>query len=720
MSKFINQEIGGFTIVEQIGIGGMARVFKAYQPAFDRFVALKILHNNQGDNEIAIQRFIQEARIIAKLEHTHIVPVFDFGEDNQLGYLAMRYLQAGTLKDLIASAQNQQIPLIDTARIISQMAAALDYAHQQDIVHRDVKPGNILVDVNGDAYLTDFGIAKVLDATTQFTITGGALGTPAYMSPEQGQGKPVDGRTDIYSLGIILYQMLVGKAPYQADTPMATILAHLTEPLPAPSSHNKKISPNLDKVINTALAKDPEKRFNTASQFGNALLAAAGETAPPKASTAFVNLSKGLAKGKPSEDITFDDRQFLQHHSRNLRRQQMRPFALGAVVIATLASIFLLFNQSREITAGIQGAEAEATNVAPMIAAQTATFEATISFVPSSTPTITPTATNTPLPTPTQVPNYDVISPENANRLEEVANFLAIGDVGFTADGNTAVSLFCDADDNCEVRFWALPEWQIERSISINEMIETGFDATAISISNDGILLAIGSDRGEVIVYDLEQEEIIMEGKHISSSGIGNLSFSSDNSMVQGQSQTSAGWLVDTGQLLYAPNGSLRFDYTNNRMAMDARCFECTGQYTIIDVGTLSEINTMTLSYFGPFFLSDNVFGIGNRLQGFVTVYSFDTFQPINTFRGGGSQHIGINPDGNLILLGPTLAETSSNEIKIFDIISAELINTIVPEDSFVDLHGTGFSVDGKWIFIKYANRSTGEERITILGIPQN
>src|SRR5574341_2611398 len=178
--------LGSYRVIEQVGTGGMATVYKSYQPSMERFVALKVLPSYYAQDPKFVQRFIREARTIAKLEHKNILPVYDFGEENGVTFLAMRYLDGGTLKDVLGLGR---LTLSDAVDIMAQVCAALDYAHRQGVIHRDVKPANIMIDSEGAAYLTDFGIAKVLENVTGgLTETGAAVGTPAYMAPEQSLG----------------------------------------------------------------------------------------------------------------------------------------------------------------------------------------------------------------------------------------------------------------------------------------------------------------------------------------------------------------------------------------------------------------------------------------------------------------------------------------------------------------------------------------------------
>ena len=232
MSEYIGKRLGSYTIVEQVGQGGMATVFKAYQPSMDRYVAVKILPSHFTEDETFVARFTQEARTLARLEHPHILPVHDYGEQEGSTYLVMRYIDAGTLKDLITGSG--PLELNEAARIMGQLGRALGYAHSQGIIHRDIKPTNVLIDEPGNAFLTDFGIAKLVAGTAQFTATGTIVGTPAYMSPEQCMGQTLDHRSDIYSLGVILDETLTGSLPFVAPTlpelyrkiPMRSLVPH--------------------------------------------------------------------------------------------------------------------------------------------------------------------------------------------------------------------------------------------------------------------------------------------------------------------------------------------------------------------------------------------------------------------------------------------------------------------------------------------------------------
>ncbi|MCA9930849.1 MAG: serine/threonine protein kinase, partial [Anaerolineales bacterium] len=269
MEDLTGKQLGPYQIVAPLGEGGMAAVYKAYQPSIDRYVALKVLPRHFADDPEFIQRFKQEARVIANLQHPHILPVHDFGEAEGYTYMAMRFIRGGELSEWMQT--NAPISLPQIRRIITQIGDALDYAHSQNIIHRDIKPSNVLIDERGNCLLTDFGLAKMMETSVKLTRTGGILGTPAYMSPEQGMGQGVDHRSDIYALGVILYEMVTGRPPYQAETPMAIMIKHIQAPLPPPNQYNPDLPESVERVILKALAKNKEDRFATAGEMVQAL-----------------------------------------------------------------------------------------------------------------------------------------------------------------------------------------------------------------------------------------------------------------------------------------------------------------------------------------------------------------------------------------------------------------------------------------------------------------
>ena len=274
MDVLIGRNLGQYRIVEKIGKGGMATVYKAFQPTLDRYVAIKVLPPIHAENPEFGERFEREAKAVAQLNHPNIVPIHDFGQDGNYRFLVMRYIDgATTLKDVMKTS----LGLTQITDLIGQVAAALAHAHERGIIHRDVKPSNVMMDGQW-ALLTDFGLARMAEVLVELTGSGVGVGTPAYMSPEQGRGLPVDHRSDIYSLGILLFEMLTGQIPHNADTPFAIVFRRITEPLPLPRTLNPEIPEKVEQVVLKSLATEPDHRFESTEEMTDALRqAAAGE-----------------------------------------------------------------------------------------------------------------------------------------------------------------------------------------------------------------------------------------------------------------------------------------------------------------------------------------------------------------------------------------------------------------------------------------------------------
>ncbi len=271
MSDLIGQSLGRYHILEQLGEGGMATVYKAFDTRLERDVAVKVIRKSAFSSEVLermLKRFEREAKALARLTHPNIVGVIDYGEFEGSPYLVMPYLPSGTLKQRLG----KPIPWQDAARILLPIARALQFAHDQGIIHRDVKPSNILITLSGEPMLTDFGIAKILenDEGTALTSTGMGVGTPEYMAPEQWTGN-VSPQSDIYALGVVFYEMVTGRKPYIADTPPAIMLKQATEPLPSPVKFMPNLPEKVEKVILKALAKQPENRYSDMHAFAEAL-----------------------------------------------------------------------------------------------------------------------------------------------------------------------------------------------------------------------------------------------------------------------------------------------------------------------------------------------------------------------------------------------------------------------------------------------------------------
>jgi serine/threonine protein kinase len=306
MEDLTGRQFGQYQIVAPLGEGGMAAVYKAYQPAMERFVAVKVLPRHMASSDEFVSRFRREAKLLAQLQHPHILPVFDYGEADGHPYIVMPFVHSGTLAELL---HKRRLSLSEVRRLMTQIGEALNYAHARGMIHRDIKPSNVLIDELGNCLLTDFGLARMAEAATKITTSGTVMGTPAYMSPEQGAGSNVDQRSDIYSLGIILYEMVTGRVPYTAETPVAVVFKHIQDPLPSARKFNPDLSEAIESVLLKVLAKNPEDRYQTADALTRAVQRAIPEIAmddevqTPPAASAETILSQPYSDIKSTETV---------------------------------------------------------------------------------------------------------------------------------------------------------------------------------------------------------------------------------------------------------------------------------------------------------------------------------------------------------------------------------------------------------------------------------
>lgn len=266
--ELIGKTFGGCQILDLIGMGGMATVYRAHQVSMNRTVAVKILPRHFLNDDTYMMRFEREVRIAAQLEHRGIVPVHDFGLFEGQPYIVMRYMAGGSVDDLL---NNGALPLDHALRIVEQIAPALDFAHTKGVLHRDMKPSNVLLDDIGDAFLTDFGIARLMSDVNLGVTTQGVVGTPSYMSPEQAQGGTLDGRSDLYSLGVMVFEMVTGRRPFESDTPYGVAIKHVNDAPPMPRAFNPDLPAGVEQAILIALNKHPDGRYPDAISFAEAL-----------------------------------------------------------------------------------------------------------------------------------------------------------------------------------------------------------------------------------------------------------------------------------------------------------------------------------------------------------------------------------------------------------------------------------------------------------------
>ncbi|HUL48657.1 MAG TPA: protein kinase [Gemmatimonadales bacterium] len=277
---------GKYKITRVLGKGGMGTVYLAHDLTLEREVAIKVLPPDVGQDEQVIRRFQQEAKTAAKLDHPNIIPIYRVESEGGLNYFVMKYVSGTSLEDVLEAREPLAAEYIQ--RVLWEAACALGHAHQRGVVHRDVKPANIMFDHDGRVMLTDFGISKALQAATGFTATGMIIGTPHYMAPEQAKGTPVDGRADQYSLGVVGYRMITGDLPFSGDSIHTILYKQIFEPVPTPRALRAEIPGFLAAAITRAMSKDPELRYPTMEAFATAVwpeqpVSAAASTTPPRA-----------------------------------------------------------------------------------------------------------------------------------------------------------------------------------------------------------------------------------------------------------------------------------------------------------------------------------------------------------------------------------------------------------------------------------------------------
>jgi len=387
MENLIGKTLGQYQIIELIGRGGMAAVYKAYQPSLSRYVALKVLPDALAQDPQFVERFRREALAAAALRHPNIVVIHDVGQQSGFHYIAMEYLEGQTLLTVIQ--QTGGLPLPRIINIFNQIASALEYAHRRGLIHRDIKPSNIFIGPGDHVTLMDFGIVKAMFGAG-LTSTGAMIGTPEYMSPEQIEGRTLDQRSDLYSLGVVLYQMLTGRVPFTGDSPTAIINGHLHLPPTPPSRLTAFVTPQVEAVVLRALAKNPQERFGSAQEMAWALAQAASGQAV---------IGAPIQRAAPTRSIVPLIALLI---------------GLGGLMLITLIVVALaVMGAFKSGIGGVRTAGAHTLTVQPVVlatAAPTFTLRPTHTPAPDA-PTSTPTPKPTQTPTPTAPPASPTASP---------------------------------------------------------------------------------------------------------------------------------------------------------------------------------------------------------------------------------------------------------------------------------------------------------------------
>jgi serine/threonine protein kinase len=349
MSFTAGENVGPYRIIEQLGQGGMASVFKAYHPALDRYVAIKVLHPAFKEDPNFLSRFQREARVVARLEHPHIVPIYDFAEHKGQPYLVMKFIEGVTLKARLAEKPLTKDEAID---IVMAVGAALSYAHGHGVLHRDIKPSNILLSPDGGIYLADFGLARIAEAGASTLSKDVMLGTPQYISPEQAVGLgDLDEGTDVYSLGVVLYEIVVGRVPFNADTPFSIIHDHIYTPLPPPSTINPNVPARVEAVLMKALEKERRNRYPSVEAltraFKTAVLGLKGEPAEPISTTKRVSLAPTEVAKPASAEAPEDSLLAGESGPQPAKKRKRWPWIAAGIGITLVCLLAFLASANR-------------------------------------------------------------------------------------------------------------------------------------------------------------------------------------------------------------------------------------------------------------------------------------------------------------------------------------------------------------------------------------
>ena len=370
MSFNVGDNVGPYKIIEQLGQGGMATVYKAYHASLDRYVALKALHPAFKEDVTFAARFQREARVVARLEHPHIVPVYDYAEHDKRPYLVMKYIEGDTLK-----ARLNQGPLTseEINKVVDAVGSALAYAHKQGILHRDIKPSNVLVAIDGEMYLADFGLARIAQSGESTLSSDMIMGTPQYISPEQAMGKKdLDDGTDIYSFAVMLYEMVVGQVPFSADTPFSIIHDHIYSPLPLPQTINPDVPEPVQRVLLKALSKERVDRYENVSALVKAFQEAWRESGVPMKGTSMTIakpiLSTEKTRVKADEPTKMAAKVETAAPAPETKKKRSPFVWVGVVVLLVLCVGAIYVARQNRLFASMLGRQRQGTNI-PVIAA---------------------------------------------------------------------------------------------------------------------------------------------------------------------------------------------------------------------------------------------------------------------------------------------------------------------------------------------------------------
>ena len=669
--------IDRYKIMNELGRGGMAVVYRAIDTMLDRKVAIKIILPETPSKEKSLKRFNREAKTLANLSHANIVKVLDYGDYESSPYLVMEYVSGGTL----SSRLGKPMPYAEAAALLAPVARALHYAHQQKVVHRDIKPSNILINDSGQPMLSDFGILKLIDLEESqgITGTGKSVGTPAYMSPEQIRGKEIDGRTDMYALGVVFFELVTGRKPYSATTPIEVSLQHLHDPIPKAKQFVRDLPSDVEQIIVKSMAKTPEDRFATMIAFAHALEKLAGITTV----TPHTGWDVKRVEAEPTPEKT---------------PTKLKPALFVAVPLLMLLGVaFIFFRPSGQASSMPTEKPAIVQKTATPSLVPTLQAETATPLAPTDTPAVGYTLEFT---TPTTVPDTviqrsKVGSIVQVNRLDRISvvrldwmqDGSAIVNAGSGAisflnpDGLTVgskinmpgevplgMALSQKNDILCILVGGAVKVYDLE-NYELSASYPTSGGANSIVLSPDGELIALGISDNKVQIISAEDGHVISNFR--SYYGGWSVAFSPDSSLVAGgTSQGVLMWEVETGTWL-----GLEGEQTSSIKSL-----------TFSNDGTMLAGGTQEMIYIWE--VSDG--SLHRQIQGdFGDVYSMD-----------------FSPDDSMLVSG-----SEDGIVRLWNTDTGSLLRELTGHTSAI--FGVSFSPAGEYI-VSGANEGT----IRIWGIP--